>query len=149
MSSDRVFSNQSRTLRWRIAIAGVTAADLQQASREDPIMIRGTDIGVTHEADGPMVHFCWSHWEADGIEKINGPELTRPHVEFRCPIPQPGVEYAVDAELYLDFDAQLVLVITHFSGGAPIPASKKFVYDNVLEAQMIEAPALEHEPILS
>ncbi len=101
--STSVFTNQSRSLEWRLARDGIglTVADLENASELDPIQLHATDIDITRDPFGVCIHFCRSDWKAVGIARGGGPDLPVPHVRFRCGLPFTGRRYTLDAELYM------------------------------------------------
>lgn len=146
-----VSTNQRRVLRWRLAVAGITQADLHRSTRRDPIVLSGSKIDVTIDQHGPIVHFCRSDWGADGLTpNLSNEALSESHIEFLCPIPTEGNRYRVDAELSWDPQTQMVvIVITKFTFETETPEDVAIVLDDVNPADAFVEPPQEHNEPLS
>lgn len=98
--STKIFVNQPRILRFRLAEAQVPKALEQQ----DRVRIIGDGLSVTvHQEKGLMINFCKSTWSIPGrSRKYIGrqEEITYAmNIHVQCAMPDPGAEYTVEAEI--------------------------------------------------
>lgn len=131
-----VTTNQRGRLQWKIAETGVPRSALLATKKDDPIMLRGSTIDVMRYDGGTLVHFCRSSWQANGFERLGAEhyeDLSRFSINFLCPVPEYGIRYAVDAELYFN-GRRPVLAITQFANPEPIPADTTFLLNDLHEA---------------
>lgn len=147
MPTKQVFTNQRGVLRWRLAITGVTRADLDRSPRHDPIVLHGTMIDVTVDRDEPIVHFCRSQWHVEGIKQnLLNEVFPESIIEFSCPIPEAGNRYNVQAELSWDASKEMVvLTVTNFFLVGVTPENTAIVVNDLNPADRFVSHA--EEPI--
>lgn len=146
MALSGITVNQRDVFRGRVRRAGVTDADIYQATRENPIRLVVTNLLVAPYQGSRMVHFCPSEWLALGFTPLphdSHEELSRGCGFEFSDVPAGQGKFSADGKLFFDGQRRMsILALGNFRYMEAL-GSEAFIYAGEKEADIFDPPIQE------